>query len=727
VNIFRSTAAPGGGITRALRLLTIAVIVVPMVLLATAASINYVAAFREARERVIRATDAIHEYALKAFETDELILDRIAEHVNGRDRSELMRSEEFHRYLRQFEGKPQISSAGLIVPGRGLAASNPVFPMPTVAVEPPDYLRVDRGEREPIYIGTAVSGSFTQAPQFSVVRVDRTSAQEGAAGLVFVSAKLSDFVGYYRTIVDLEDFLVTLVRLDGAVLARSPGEHLVGKVLSPNSHLRQEIARNPKSGSYEGASELDGIERLFSYHELESYPVYVSVGLKRSAIIAGWAWVMAGHLAFGLPATISLFLLALLALRRSTSADSALAAMREHADRREIAEASLRHIQKMDVVGQLTGGIAHDFNNLLTVISGNIELILRKPEDTGRVARVSKAALQAAERGQRLIEQLLMFSRRQVMRPVTLNLNRVLLEFETLMRHAAGPPAELQLKLDPALDTSNVDRAQFEAAVLNLVVNARDALPRGGRIIIETANVDIDESYAELNPDVVPGPYTMVAVSDNGVGIGASVLPHVFEPFFTTKEVGKGSGLGLSQVYGFAKESGGHVSIYSETGSGTTVKLYLPKSVEAYQEPDKLSVAPRETASGGETVLVVEDDEMVLRTAAETVADLGYQVLSAHNGREALQVLKGSGKIDLLFSDIVMPGGINGVQLAIEARRLQPSLKVLLTSGYTAAVLTDKHGLPKEFPVIGKPYRRDQLAANLREIINGQAAQSSAQ
>ena len=372
-------------------------------------------------------------------------------------------------------------------------------------------------------------------------------------------------------------------------------------------------------------------------------------------------------------------------------------------------------------------GFAHDFNNLLAVIIGNIELILRKPEDRTRVGRVSRGALQAAERGQRLIEQLLMFSRRQVMRPVTLNLNRVLLEFETLMRHAAGPPAELQLKLNPALDISNIDRAQFEAAVLNLVVNARDALPSGGRIIIETANVDLDESYTELNPDVVPGAYAMVAVSDNGVGIGAPVLPHVFEPFFTTKEVGKGSGLGLSQVYGFAKESGGHVSIYSEIGSGTTVKLYVPKSIEAYREADKRSVKPRETAGGDETVLVVEDDDVVLITASETVTDLGYQVLVAHDGREALQILKGSRKIDLLFSDIVMPGGINGVQLAIEARRLKPSLKVLLTSGYTAAVLTDKHGLPKEFPVLGKPYRRDQLAANLREIINGQPAQNPAQ
>jgi signal transduction histidine kinase len=720
-----SEAQPGWGITRALRLLTVAVLVTPVVLFAIASWLNYVAGFREARERVARATDAIHEYALKTFETDELILDRIAEHIGGTDRSELIGSEEFHRYLRQFDSAPQISSVGIIAPGRGLAASNLVFPMPTITTEPPAYLKLDREGKEPIYIGTAALGSFTQAPQFSVVRVDRNSAQEGGDGLIFVSTKLSDFVAYYRTIVDPQDFLVTMIRSDGAVLARSPGEHLVGRILSPISHFRQEVVRNPKRGGYEGASEIDGIERLFSYRQVGAYPVYVSVGVKRSAVIEGWAWLMASHLAFGLPATISLVLLAWLALRRSTAADSAIAAIRVQSDRRELAEASLRHVQKMDVVGQLTGGVAHDFNNLLTVISGNIDLILRKPEDSGRVERLAKSAFQAAQRGERLIEQLLMFSRRQVMRPVTLNLNRVLLEFEALVRHAAGTPAELQLKLDPALEPSRIDRAQFEAALLNLVVNARDALPEGGRITIETQNVVIDESYAENNPDAIPGAYVVVAVSDNGVGIDTSVLPHVFEPFFTTKEVGKGSGLGLSQVYGFTKESGGHVNIYSEIGGGTIVKLYLPKSVEGDQETDRRSLVPTGTASGSETILVVEDDEAVLTTAVETLADLGYHVLLAHDGREALQIVKGPQKVDLLFSDIVMPGGINGVQLAIETRRLRPNIRVLLTSGYSAAALTDQHGLPKEFSVLGKPYRREQLAARLRVIIGGQVGSNT--
>src|SRR5690348_5500912 len=519
MDISRSAGAPAGGITRALRILTIAVIVVPVLLFAAAAWVNYISAFRDARERVDRAKEAIHEYALKAFESDELILDRVAEHIEGKDPSELIGSEEFHRYLRQFEGKPQISAVGLIIPGQGLAASNPVFPLPTINIGPPNYLRVDRDGKEPIYIGTAVPGTFTQAPQFSVVRLDRASAQDGEAGLIFVAAKLSDFVGYYRTIIDLKDFLVTVIRSDGAVLARSPGDDQVGSVLSSNSLFRQAIAREPKSGGYDGASELDGIERLFSYRQLGDYPVYVSVGLQRSAVIEGWLWLMAGHLAIGLPALICLCLLAGLALRRSTAADAALSAVQVHSERREVAEASLRHIQKMDIVGQLTGGIAHDFNNLLAVISGNIELIVRKPQDTGRVVRVAKAAFQAVERGGRLIEQLLMFSRRRVMRPTTLDVNRVLLEFEMLLRHATGSPIRLRLQLDPALNHSNIDRAQFEAAILNLVVNARDALPKGGRIIIKTANVVINHPYTEENFEIMAGSYVSVSVRDNGIGI----------------------------------------------------------------------------------------------------------------------------------------------------------------------------------------------------------------
>jgi signal transduction histidine kinase/CheY-like chemotaxis protein len=425
---------------------------------------------------------------------------------------------------------------------------------------------------------------------------------------------------------------------------------------------------------------------------------------------------------FGLPATLCLVLLAIIALRRSVAADRAAAAVRAEVNRREVAEASLRQVQKMEVVGQLTGGVAHDFNNLLTAIGGNLDLILRRSDDSGWVRRLAEAALQATQRGERITQQLLVFSRRQVLRPETLNLNRVLVEFEALMTHAVSEKIDLQLQLDAALDPSRIDRAQFEAALLNLMVNARDALPNGGRVVIETRNVLLDQAYADQNPDARPGAYVLVSVSDNGVGIDPSILPHVFEPFFTTKDVGRGSGLGLSQVYGFAEQSGGHVKIYSEVGIGTTVKLYLPKASERLIAGEKQQLIPLRSADGGETVLVVEDDEAVLAMAIESLTDLGYRVLVAHDSQEALAIVKGSERIDILFSDIVMPGGVNGAQLAVEARRLRPDIKVLLTSGYTAAALSNERGLPKELPILSKPYRRDELAAQLRVIGGGRAS-----
>jgi len=535
-------------------------------------------AFRDAHNRVFHATDAIHEYALKVFETDELILDHIAEHVAGMDWSELVRSEEFHRYLQQFSSSSQVSSVGLIARDHGLAATNPLFPAPADAIEAPGYVQVERSGKEPVYIGTAVLGTFVAAPQFSVVRTAPNPRSAGDTGVIFVSTKLSDFVEYYRSIVDPRDFLVTMARSDGAVLARSPGEDLVGRVLSSASHFRQEIAQKPDSGSYDGASDIDGVERLFAYRKLGPYPVYVIVGFKRSAVIAGWARLMAGQLMIGLPAALCLVLLAVIALRRSVIADRAVVAAQAEVDRREVAEASLHQIQKMEVVGQLTGGVAHDFNNLLTAIAGNLDLILRRSEDAARVRRLAEAALQATQRGARITQQLLVFSRRQVFRAETLNLNRVLVEFEGLIAHAVSETIDLQFQLDAALDPSRIDRSQFEAALLNLIVNARDALPNGGRVTIETRNVLLDKAYADQNPEIVPGAYVMLAVSDNGVGIDRSVLPHVFEPFFTTKEVGKGSGLGLSQVYGFAEQSGGHVKIYSEVGIGTTVKAVPAES-----------------------------------------------------------------------------------------------------------------------------------------------------
>jgi CheY-like chemotaxis protein len=301
-----------------------------------------------------------------------------------------------------------------------------------------------------------------------------------------------------------------------------------------------------------------------------------------------------------------------------------------------------------------------------------------------------------------------------------MNVNRLIAELEPFLCPAASYGIELVLDLSSVLDPSHIDPVQFEAALLNLTINARDAMTGGGRITVETRNAELDDDYAADNTEISPGSYIMVAVSDNGAGMAPDIAAHAFEPFFTTKEVGKGSGLGLSQVYGFAKSAGGHVKIYSETGVGTTVKLYLPRSADQFVEATepRPGMVPLRPANGHEIILVVEDNPNVLAYAVEVLSELGYHVLSAPDARQALDILCGNEPIDLMFSDVVMPGGMNGVQLAVEARRARPGIKVLLTSGYTASALSGDHALPENIEMLGKPYRHSDLADKLRLVIS---------
>ena len=383
--------------------------------------------------------------------------------------------------------------------------------------------------------------------------------------------------------------------------------------------------------------------------------------------------------------------------------------------REELAQA-----QRLEAIGQLTGGVAHDFNNLLTVVIGNLDLISGARDDPEKIERLAQSAMKAAQRGEHLVRQLLTYARRQINHPQTVDLNQLITNIENLMRRVIGEQIEVVSMLSPVLAPVQIDPAQFETAILNLAINSRDAMSAGGRITIETQNVTVDQQRAANDPEVTPGPYVMIAVSDSGAGMTPAVLARAFDPFFTTKEVGKGSGLGLSQVYGFAKTAGGHVKIYSELGIGTAVKLYLPQS----SDPPILLKSSVETASlqsadGRGTILVVEDDEDVLAVTAESLRELGYQVVTAAHAARALEILRGVQPIDLLFSDVIIPGGTNGAQLAVTARRVRPELKVLLTSGYTAAALSLEHGLPDNLNVVGKPYQRDELAKKLRLAIGG--------
>ncbi len=384
--------------------------------------------------------------------------------------------------------------------------------------------------------------------------------------------------------------------------------------------------------------------------------------------------------------------------------------------RQREAEERLNQSQKMEAIGQLTGGVAHDFNNLLTIIIGNLDMIVRKPENPQRVERLATSAMTAARRAAEVTEKLLSFSRRQLVRPETVNPNRLLKDFQALLRRAVGETVEIRFDLDAVLDPVRLDPGQFESAVLNLAVNARDAMPNGGVLTVKTCNGHLDAAEIPDRPDLQPGAYVLVSVTDTGQGMEAATRNRAFEPFFTTKDVGKGTGLGLSQVYGFVRQAGGHAQIKSEVGRGTSVELYLPRSAERAAEARPDNALPLRQAVFGEVVLVVEDEPAVLEMAVESLGELGYRTLTATRASEALDRLGGPERIDILFSDVVMPGGMNGVQLSVEARRLRPGLRVLLTSGYTGTAL-DEHAVPADLPLLSKPYQRDELANKLRIVL----------
>ena len=374
-------------------------------------------------------------------------------------------------------------------------------------------------------------------------------------------------------------------------------------------------------------------------------------------------------------------------------------------------------VQRFEAIGQLVGGVAHEFNNLLTVVTGGLELMLRDLDLAPNRRRLLSMSLSAAERGAQLTQQLLTFAHKQVLRPEVVNPNEVIANLEPFVSRSTGETVDIAMRLSPVLWPARIDRVQFEFALVNLVLNARDAISGEGRIAIETRNTALDMN---LGRDVPPGDYVVISVSDAGSGMTRDVASHAFEPFFTTKEIGKGSGLGLSQVHGFVSSASGHVRIDSEPGKGTIVEMYLPKSVERPAQAKPFSLAPIRAASGHERVLVVEDDPDVLDIAVSGLLDLGYDVKTAMDAHEALAILRASSGIDVLFSDVVMPGGMNGVQLAVEAQRICPELKILLTSGYATSALSQDHGLPETLEVLRKPYRREDLAQKLRLVIGSQ-------
>jgi PAS domain S-box-containing protein len=410
-------------------------------------------------------------------------------------------------------------------------------------------------------------------------------------------------------------------------------------------------------------------------------------------------------------------------------AEQALRELNETLERRvadEVAERSrtedaLRQAQKMEAVGQLTGGIAHDFNNMLAVVIGSLDLLARRfAASEPRAARYIESARDGARRAAQLTQRLLAFSRQQPLKPEAVDANRLVAGMSDLLRHSLGASVRLETVQAGGLWRSHADPNQLENVILNLAVNARDAMPDGGRLTIETANCHLDENYAAAHIGLTPGQYVMIAVTDTGIGMTPEVLAKAFDPFFTTKEVGRGTGLGLSQVYGFVKQSGGHVKIYSEHGQGTTVKVYLPRLVGNAEEPAPAeSPASLPLGDAQEVVLVVEDEAAVRQFSVEALTELGYRVLEADGAAAALRLIDAHPEIALLFTDVVMPE-VNGRKLADEARRRRPGLKVLFTTGYTRNAVVHNGVLDPGVQLIGKPFTVEALAARVREVLDSE-------
>jgi PAS domain S-box-containing protein len=381
-------------------------------------------------------------------------------------------------------------------------------------------------------------------------------------------------------------------------------------------------------------------------------------------------------------------------------------------------ETQLRQALKMEAVGRLTGGMAHDFNNILAVIIGMTEVLAEEVSGHPRLAAMVATIDEAADRGAQLVQRLLAFARKQPLQTRIVDVNDVVLRMIVILQRTLGEDISFKAALAEVPWPASTDASQLEDALLNLAVNARDAMPEGGQLVIETANVHLDAEYAAHNVEVVPGDYVAVIVSDTGTGMPPEVVERAFEPFFTTKGIGHGSGLGLSMVYGFIKQSGGHVKIYSEPGHGTSIKLYLPRADEAAPiAAGPAGAEAHQAAVGRETILVVEDDPAVRTVAVNILEGLGYHVRQAEDGHAALAILQRA-EVDLLFTDLIMPNGMSGQDLLRKAREHRPDLKALFTSGYSEHVIQGRAS-DADVPLLGKPYRKQQLAASVRSVLDG--------
>jgi signal transduction histidine kinase/ActR/RegA family two-component response regulator len=715
------------GAAWALRGLVVASIVLPVLVFIGGGWLAWRGTLREATASLQSDLAVSQEQATKVLDSHMLLSGRVNDLVGGlSDDAVIARERELHDRLEaMIAGFPQVTA--VIVVGRSarpLVASSRYPVDHNVNFSDREYFKALRDSHLPFYIGGIVFGRLTGEDVFSVA-TRRGDDPNRFSGVILVGVSPIYFRNFDREMFGGgTDYSASLIRDDGTQLASYPETVRSGPEPVRDALLVGAIAAAPQAGLVHGRSATDGTDRLIAYRKLGEYPVYATVGRRWGSIVREWRDLMASHLVFGIPATLGLLALSVLAMRQGRRQSATLAKLQAEVRRREMAEEALRQSQKMEAVGRLTGGIAHDFNNHLTVISSNIELLQRRlPAGSASLVRLTDAAMTGVQRAATLTHRLLAFSRQQPLEPEPLDLARLVANVSELLRRTLGESIAIETVLPGGLWLTRVDANQLENALLNLGVNARDAMPTGGRLTIETANAQLDDAYAALHAEVTAGQYVMLAVTDTGTGMTPEVVSKAFEPFFTTKPLGRGTGLGLSMVYGFVKQSGGHLAIESDPGQGSSVKIYLPRYIrpEPKQAPNGHAATDAQPPAQGETILVVEDDEAVRRSSAEALREMGYEVLEAGDAMDGVRLIVDRGGIDLLFTDVGLPGGVNGRALADAARSARPGLRVLFTTGYTRDAILKDGTLDPGVYFIAKPFNLADLAAKIREVLDAPA------
>lgn len=687
----------------------------PIALFAIAATISYTSTNDIADREIERTLDVAHEHALKVFETIDRSLAELNEVVRSLpDETIRAREPALHRRLKRLtDSLPQLKSAWIFDADGKALVNSLVSPPPELSFADRDYFYAHVDQSIGTFIGTALTPRppYQGARFFGVSR--RRDADDGRfIGVIQASVLPEYFESFYARIGSDPGSFFAMGRTDGALLAHFPRlDHDLR--LDPGGPVGQKIATSPEHGLMTIAWPLDGIERRIGYRRIAEYPIYVSAGLESSAIRARWFATMGQHLVFGIPATALLFLLLAFAFRRTQHLQAEAAARRE-------AEDALKHSQRLEALGQLTGGVAHDFNNLLTVIRASVDLLNRPQLTEERRQRYITAIADAVARAAKLTSQLLAFARRQTLKPEVFDVGQRMQSLHDMLATLLGPAIEIVTRLPAEPCLVNADAGQFETALINMATNARDAMQGKGRITFEV------EAATTIPDTLAPGAhgYVSVTVRDTGIGIPAARLGRIFEPFFTTKQVGHGTGLGLSQVFGFARQSGGEVTVASEVGQGSTFSLYLPRvPLELRPQRQAPSTAPA-VAGSGMSVLVVEDNIELANFAADGLTELGYSITLVDNATDALaELVVDADRFDVVFSDVVMPG-MTGLDLAQAVRDRGIGVPVVLTTGYSQALSQDGAA---DFDLVQKPYSIEELSrvlhrtARLRRVRDGAA------